>query len=105
MISQMGGYRGRPSWTVWPCLRGGALLLTPGVLTDLIGFSLLVPGTRHLIQKRIMARLERRIQEGAVQIVTGGELWSRSPHATPPDATSPDPIPPDSMSPSGSPGE
>ena len=91
-------------------LAGGALLLTPGVLTDLIGFSLLVPGTRHLIQKRIMARLERRIQEGAVQVVTGGELWSRSPHATPPHATSPDPIPPDSMSPdsmspSGSPGE
>ena len=91
-------------------LAGGALLLTPGVLTDLIGFSLLVPGTRHLIQKRIMARLERRIQEGAVQVMTGGELWSRSPYATPPHATSPDPIPPDSMSPdsmspSGSPGE
>ena len=91
-------------------LAGGALLLTPGVLTDLIGFSLLVPGTRHFIQKRIMARLERRIREGAVQVVTGGELWSRSPHATPLHATSPDPIPPDSMSPdsmspSGSPGE
>jgi UPF0716 protein FxsA len=91
-------------------LAGGALLLTPGVLTDLIGFSLLVPGTRHFIQKRIMVRLERRIREGAVQVVTGGELWSRSPHATPPHATSPDPIPPDSMSPdsmspSGSPGE
>ena len=71
----------------------------------IIGFSLLVPGTRHLIQKRTMARLERRIQEGAVQVVTGGELWSRSPHATPPHATSPDPIPPDSMSPTGSPGE
>ena len=91
-------------------LAGGALLLTPGILTDLIGFSLLVPGTRHFIQKRIMGRLERRIQEGAVQVVTGGELWSRSRDATPPDATSPDPTPPDSMSsdsmtPSGSPRE
>lgn len=59
---------------------GGALLLTPGILTDLIGFSLLFPGTRHAVQRRIMARLERRIQEGAVQMtMTGSEVWTRAP--------------------------
>ena len=58
-------------------LAGGALLLTPGVLTDLVGFSLLFPGTRRLIQKRIMARLERRIKEGVVHVsMSGGELWT-----------------------------
>ncbi len=75
---------------------GGALLLTPGILTDLIGFGLLLPGTRHAIQKRIMARLERHIQEGAVQVrVAGGEVWTRSS----------DPMSPDPMSRSRSPGE
>ncbi len=60
-------------------LAGGALLLTPGIITDLIGFGLLFPGTRHAIQKRIMARLERHIQEGAVQVrMSGGEIWTRS---------------------------
>jgi UPF0716 protein FxsA len=59
---------------------GGALLLTPGIITDLIGFSLLFPATRHAIQKRILARLERSIQEGAVQVkVSGGEVWTGSP--------------------------
>ena len=87
-------------------LAGGALLLAPGILTDLIGFGLLVPGTRHAIQKRIMARLERHIQEAAVHVkVSGGEIWTRSP-----DPVSPDPLPsesmsPEPMSPSRSPGE
>ena len=72
-------------------LAGGALLLAPGILTDLIGFSLLFPRTRRAIQERIMARLERHIQEGAAHVkVTGGEIWARSP---------------DPMSPSRSPGE
>ncbi len=61
-------------------LAGGAFLLTPGVLTDVLGFCLLFPGTRHAIQQRIMTRLERRIQEGVVQAkVTRGEIWTRSP--------------------------
>ncbi len=82
-------------------LAGGALLLAPGILTDLIGFGLLFPGTRHAIQRRIMARLERHIQESAVHVkVTGGEIWSRSP-----DPMAPDPISPDPLSPSRSPGE
>ncbi len=61
-------------------LAGGALLLTPGVLTDLVGFGLLLPGSRRAIQRRIMARLERRIQEGVIQVaVSGAEGWTRAP--------------------------
>ena len=66
-------------------LAGGALLLAPGILTDLIGFGLLFPGTRHAVQRRIMARFERRIQEAALQVRrNGGEVWVR-----PPDPVSP----------------
>lgn len=61
-------------------LAGGAFLLTPGVLTDLVGFGLLFPTTRRLIQRRFMARLERRIQESVVQVsLSGGEIWTRAP--------------------------
>jgi UPF0716 protein FxsA len=56
-------------------LAGGTLLLTPGILTDVIGFGLLFPVTRHAIQKRIMARLQRSIEEGTVGVsVAEGEL-------------------------------
>ena len=66
-------------------LAGGALLLAPGILTDLIGFGLLFPGTRRVIQKRVMARFERRIQEAALQVrVNQGEVWAQPPDAVPP---------------------
>ncbi len=75
---------------------GGALLLTPGIITDAIGFCLLFPATRHAIQKRILARIERSIQEGVVQVrVSGGEVWTRSR----------DPMTSDPMSSSQSAGE
>lgn len=53
-------------------LIGGALLLTPGVLTDLLGFGLLVPVSRGWIQRVLRRRLERRIQEGSIRVVTFG---------------------------------
>lgn len=51
-------------------LVGGALLLTPGVLTDVVGFSLLFPPTRRWIQGRARARLERQIRDGSIRVVT-----------------------------------
>lgn len=53
-------------------LVGGALLLTPGVLTDLVGFALLLPPTRRWIQRRMRRSLERRMQDGTVRVVTFG---------------------------------
>lgn len=38
---------------------GGALLLTPGLLTDLLGFALLAPPTRRWAQRRMLGRLRR----------------------------------------------
>jgi UPF0716 protein FxsA len=53
-------------------LIGGAFLLTPGVLTDLVGFSLLFPLSRRWIQGRVRARLERQIADGSVRVITMG---------------------------------
>lgn len=53
-------------------LVGGAFLLTPGILTDLAGFSLLLPPTRRRIQAQIRKRLERRLKEGALSVTVIG---------------------------------
>jgi len=46
-------------------LLGGAFLLTPGIMTDLFGFSLLLPFTRPWIKKAGRLYLERRLIHGA----------------------------------------
>lgn len=61
-------------------LVGGAFLLTPGILTDVAGFSLLFPLSRRWLQRRIQGRMERRIQEGTVQFrvfTPGGDVSTR----------------------------
>lgn len=40
---------------------GGALLLTPGFLTDLVGLSLLAPPTRAVVRRVLVKRLGRRM--------------------------------------------
>ena len=42
-------------------LVAGALLVTPGVLTDLVGFSLLVPGLRRIMKRFLKKRFQARI--------------------------------------------
>lgn len=69
-------------------LVGGAFLLTPGILTDVAGFSLLLPLTRRWIQRRVRARLESRIREGTINMVVMGPGGWRSagPRGAGPDA-------------------
>lgn len=50
-------------------LLGGALLITPGVMTDAVGFALLIPWSRHKIADRIRAEIDRRLESGAVRVV------------------------------------
>ncbi|MGO4888689.1 FxsA family protein [Anaerobacillus sp. MEB173] len=45
-------------------LVGGVVLLTPGFITDAIGFILLVPYTRSIIKKWLQKMIERMIQNG-----------------------------------------
>lgn len=59
-------------------LVGGAFLLTPGILTDVAGFALLVPFSRRWIQKRLKRGLEAAIRDGSVRVVAMGPggIWS-----------------------------
>jgi UPF0716 protein FxsA len=43
-------------------LVGGLLLLTPGLITDLIGFSLLIPRTRNLVIDWLRRLIQHRIE-------------------------------------------
>lgn len=73
-------------------LLGGALLLTPGILTDVAGIALLFPPSRRWIQRWARARLEAGLESGSVRIVTldpsgmGGPFGSRDtgPRGSPP---------------------
>ena len=51
---------------------GGLLLLTPGIMTDVFGFALVMPGTRHLLMVFVKSALERAIKNGNVQFTTFG---------------------------------
>jgi UPF0716 protein FxsA len=49
-------------------LFAGALLLTPGVLTDLVGFALLVPGSRGALKGLVAGRIRRMVETGQAQL-------------------------------------
>lgn len=51
---------------------GGALLLTPGFITDTIGFLCLIPGTRHWFAAQAMKRLVIRGQGSGFYWSSGG---------------------------------
>jgi UPF0716 protein FxsA len=43
-------------------LVGGALLLTPGIITDLAGFFLLIPPSRRLVQAYLKRRFKKSFE-------------------------------------------
>ncbi len=47
----------------------GAVLLTPGLLTDLLGFFLLAPAGRRVVRRAVVSRIRRRFDERANVIV------------------------------------
>lgn len=49
-------------------LIAGALLITPGVLTDITGFLIVFPATRRIIKKIIKQYLKRKIDQGHIRI-------------------------------------
>lgn len=76
-------------------LVAGALLVTPGVLTDVIGFMGLLPPTRALIRRLLMRRFKSKMEEGSLQLQFGffggsapgpngnGVTWSEGPESGP----------------------
>lgn len=51
-------------------LLAAAFLVTPGVLTDFVGFLLLIPMSRRLIRRNLKRRFERAIRTGTVDVAT-----------------------------------
>ena len=47
-------------------LAGGLLLLTPGILTDGLGFSALLPSSRRLIRSALKEAISRRINRQTI---------------------------------------
>ena len=48
-------------------LVAGALLVTPGLLTDTVGFLLLLPPSRGLVRRWVKRWIRRKIERGTVQ--------------------------------------
>ena len=61
-------------------LLGGALLITPGVLTDVAGLLMVLPWTRRILAARLRALVDRRIATQRVHVVTSSP--GRSPFAS-----------------------
>ncbi|MGV6820824.1 MAG: FxsA family protein [Parvularcula sp.] len=45
------------------------LLMTPGFVTDFLGFSLLVPAVRHALARYALKRIKRGMENGQVRVV------------------------------------
>jgi len=52
-------------------LLAGALLITPGILTDVFGFLCLVPATRALGKRAVRRRFEQAVREGSIVMMGG----------------------------------
>ena len=52
-------------------LLAGAVLMTPGLLTDTFGFLLLVPAVRRWVKAGLLRRIERSIREGNTHVTLG----------------------------------
>lgn len=68
---------------------GGALLLTPGLMTDLLGFALLVTPTRRWMQEKLIGRMGAVLAQPSQQVHV--RTWFSWP---PPPPSSPAPPPP-----------
>ncbi|MCG8605862.1 FxsA family protein [bacterium] len=49
-------------------LAGALLLLTPGLITDLFGFALLLPGSRKILKVYIRKYFRRKIDKGEIHV-------------------------------------
>jgi len=48
---------------------GGILFLTPGLITDFIGFLMLIPVTRNLLKRWLRGKVQKMIKNG--RVITG----------------------------------
>lgn len=58
-------------------LVAGAVLMTPGILTDTLGFLLLIPQSRKLFRRLTWRQIQRMIQRGQVRVSGFGPSTTR----------------------------
>lgn len=49
-------------------LAGALLLLTPGILTDALGFALLLPPSRNLVKRFLKRYFQKKLADGEIQV-------------------------------------
>jgi len=78
-------------------LVAGALLMTPGILTDAAGFSLLVPAWRNRIKEIVLRRFRKAVEQNRVHVHVSG-MGFESDHSpivdVQPEGFEPDRFPP-----------
>lgn len=67
-----GGLPGRELLDGVIILIAGALLITPGVLSDVAGLVGLIPATRGLIRRYVNRRIQRAVERGSVHVSFAG---------------------------------
>jgi UPF0716 protein FxsA len=69
-------------------LAGGLLLVTPGVITDVLGLALLIPPSRRLVAAGLRRWLRRQLDAGRFRVISmGGPRRTDEPvDVTPPRA-------------------
>jgi UPF0716 protein FxsA len=55
-------------------LVGGLVLLTPGLLTDVVGFALLIPWSRRMARRLVQGRIERYVLSRRMEMPGGREI-------------------------------
>lgn len=73
-----GGLPGRELLDGVIILVAGALLITPGVVTDLVGFLGLLPPSRAVIRRIVEKRIKKAMAGGAISVV-GFDGWADAP--------------------------
>jgi UPF0716 protein FxsA len=61
---------------------GGLLLLTPGFMTDILGLSMVFPGTRHVLVIYLKSYFEKGIQNGNIKFSTFGSAGGGFSYST-----------------------
>ena len=69
-------------------LVAGAVLITPGILTDVFGFLILIPGTRRLVKAFLWKRLENSVRQGTAQMHVHFDQ-GEGPYGPPPEDENP----------------
>ncbi len=64
-----GNIPGNEILTGFSILIGGFLLLLPGIVTDIVGITMVLPGTRNFYKEYIRRKIERMINKGYTRIM------------------------------------